>query len=325
MISLKELIPELINRTWADDMNNKQNNLLSMYRTVVSIVKANATEVAKVGAFESSFNVFESKVTAIINTAQQRDMVLTGITGDKTAKKRELAQMTATIATVVKGYAKTVGNKKLADQMDFSESELFKLKDEDLITNATNIYNSANEVLLDLVNYNITEQTLDALLGNITVFSLKKPAPTVAISLKESLTAQLEQLFAEANAILKDQMDNTSKMFVTYSPSFYALYSEARKIIDRGKGKGAGNALKGVVKTMLADGTLDVVTDALVQLVEKKMVAVTDGKGAFNFGNVTPAMYTLKAIKKGYNETEMGQVEVIKGVDKVVDLVLAKI
>jgi hypothetical protein len=36
-------------------------------------------------------------------------------------------------------------------------------------------------------------------------------------------------------------------------------------------------------------------------------------------------MYTLKAIKKGYNETEMGQVEVIKGVDKVVDLVLVKI
>jgi hypothetical protein len=142
-------------------MNNKQNNLLSMYRTVVSIVKANATEVAKVGAFESSFNDFESKVTAIINTAQQRDMVLTGITGDKTAKKRELAQMTATIATVVKGYAKTVGNKKLADQMDFSESGLFKLKDEDLITNATNIYNGANEVLLELVNYNITKQTLD--------------------------------------------------------------------------------------------------------------------------------------------------------------------
>jgi len=305
-------------------MNNKQNNLMSMYRTVVAVCLANVAALAKVKAFSTAFEFLRAKLTEILLTAQERELVLTGIAEDKQIQKRNLAKLGATIAAVVKGYAHTNGDMKLAAEVDFSESALFNEKDEDILISTKIIQKRATELLTKLADYGIDKTMLDLFASEIEKFSAKKPAPATAISNKELLTNKLDNLFDEANTILKEQMDTTGKIYSSIDPNFYELYKISRKIIDRGGRKTHEGVLKGTVvgKLNAQDTENGSLADVLVQNIELNIIVTSDEKGAFDFGDVAAGKYTLKLSKQGYLDLLLKDIEVKKGEDKMVDALM---
>jgi hypothetical protein len=48
-------------------------------------------------------------------------------------------------------------------------------------------------------------------------------------------TGNIKQLFAETDSTLYDRLDRLVTLFKTSSPDFYALYKNARNIIDTAK------------------------------------------------------------------------------------------
>ncbi len=68
-------------------MNAKQEAKLNMFRATQKHCNDNPTIVATVPAFTTTLTAFNSKVSAIIPTAQQEDLVTKGITVDKTRSK----------------------------------------------------------------------------------------------------------------------------------------------------------------------------------------------------------------------------------------------
>lgn len=308
------------------NMNNRQNNLLSMYRTVNAVCMANGLSLAKVKAFDDAFNLLKAKLAEILAVANQQMEVLTGIAEDKQVQKRELAKIAAMIAGVVKGFALGNSNLQLAAEVNFSESGLASMKEEDLLSNAKNIHGKATGNLIALGDFGINQTLLDQLDTSITAFADIKPAPASAKVTKEALTDKLNVLFDEANVILKEQMDNTGKIFSVLDANFYELYKGSRKIIDRGGRTVNTGLLKGTVKGKLAMTDIEnmPLADVLLQLIELNLVVVSNVQGVFDFGDLDAGKYTLKASKQGYADVIMQELEIIKGEDKVLDLVLVK-
>jgi len=297
-----------------------------MYRTVVAVCMANLLSLAKVKAFDDAFKLLKAKLAEILATADQQKEVLTGIAEDKQVQKRELAKLAAMVASVVKGFALTNSNLQLAAEVNFSESGLANMKEEDLLSNTRNIHGKATGNLASLADFGINKPLLDQLDTKITAFADKKPAPASAKVTKEALTDKLNVLFDEANVILKEQMDNTGKIFSMLDANFYELYKGSRKIIDRGGRTANTGILKGTVKGKLAltDTENQPLADVLLQLIELNLVVVSNEQGIFDFDDLEAGKYTLKASKQGYADLIIKDLEIKKGEDKVLDLVLVK-
>jgi hypothetical protein len=299
-------------------MNNNQNNTVSMFRTVVSVCKANAGAVGKIKAFEASLGFFEDKIKELLNTAKEQEMVITGIAEDKEVQKRGLAKTGAIIGAAVKGYALTNKNLELAAVVNFSESALYKMKEEDLIFNSEIIHKKALDNMGALADYGVNKPILDDFNLQITNFSNKKPEPASAKVSKEMLTDKLADLIDDASEILKEQMDNSSKMFKLLDADFYDLYKGARKIIDRGRRAANTGLLNGVVmgKNTAADTENVPLEDVLLHLIELNLVVVSNEKGEFDFDDIEAGTYTLKVSKQGYKDEIIKEVKIDKGEER---------
>jgi len=306
-------------------MNNRQNNLLSMYRTVIAVCMSNLPSLAKVKAFEDAYKLLKVKLAEILAAANQQKEVLTGITEEKQLQKRELAKIAATIAIVIKGFALTKNNLKLAAEVSFSESGLATMKEEDLLSNARNIHTKSIDNLAALADYGITQVLIDQLDTKINDFADKKPAPASAKVNKEALTDKLNVLFDDANSILKEQMDTTGKIYSVLDPNFYELYKGSRKIIDRGRRTNNTGLLKGTVKGKITvtDKEDKLLADVILQLLELNLIVTSDEQGVFDFDDVDAGKYTLKVSKQGYADLIVKDLEIKKGEDKVLNLVLS--
>ena len=62
--------------------------------------------------------------------------------------------------------------------------------------------------------------------------------------------------------------------------------------------------------------------DVLLQLIELNLVVVSNEQGVFDFDDLAAGKYTLKVSKQGYADVIMKELEIKKGEDKVLDLVL---
>lgn len=302
-------------------MNNKQNNMFGMYRTVDAVCVTNASVIAQVKAFEKSHSALKAKMGEILVTARQRKLILTGIADDKQTKKRALARLGNIVAGVVKGYANTINNKQLAAEVNFNESSLMGDKDEEILINCNIIFIRATDFKTELADYGLNQDLLDGLEAVIDDFSDKKPAPANAKNTKEMLTAKLESLFDEANDILKLQMDNTGKIFQTLAPEFFSLYKSSRKIVDRGRRKAENGLIKGVVKNKKNEFLADV----LVQLIPENVLVLSNENGEFEFDDIAANTYAVKLTKQGLEDLTVQNITLKKGEEKALDLVMNEV
>jgi hypothetical protein len=120
------------------------------------------------------------------------------------------------------------------------------------------------------------------------------------------------------NEILKEQIDNSSKMFKLLDANFYDLYKGSRKIIDRGRRAANTGILKGVImgKKTAVDAENEAIADALLQLIELNLVVVSNEKGGFDFDDIETGTYKLKVSKQGYKDEIIKEIVIKKGEER---------
>ena len=107
-------------------MNAKQEAKLNMFRATQKHCNDNAAIVATVPAFTTALTAFNSKLSAIISTAQQEDLVTKGITVNKTEAKKTLCQLAADVAAPIFAFGSAGADNKLKQEVNFSFSDLLK-------------------------------------------------------------------------------------------------------------------------------------------------------------------------------------------------------
>ncbi len=194
-------------------MNTKQEAKLNMYRATEKHYDANAAIIALTLAFQTAFNNFKAKIAVIVSTTQQKDLALTGITIDKSSSKQTLCQLAAETAGIIYAFASATANNTLQQEVNFSYTALLKTKDDQLAPRCQNIHDKAVANLAALSDYGIKSANLTTLQIAISNYSAEAPKPRTAASQRKTMTTNLNNLFKEADAILRNQMD---KLVVTF-------------------------------------------------------------------------------------------------------------
>ena len=151
----------------------------------------------------------------------------------KTELKRTLSQKGDILNDIVEVFALMTGNETLAQAMGQSASDLYKMKNDDMLRQIKLIIEKATEYQAELIaGYGLTAEQLTDLQADYDRFLELSGLPREYQIKSGVATLTLEELFTEANNLLTNQLDNLMKIFKRRNPAFYAGYEKARMVVD---------------------------------------------------------------------------------------------
>lgn len=215
-------------------MNNRQENKNSMYYVVVDICNAHKKIWLTIPAFAESFDEFHSVFKEIQTVDEIKLTNTTGIAKNKKAAKYKLIDEVFKLIGSLTAYASMEKNHELKQMVNYNIWTLQRMRDTELESICRGILDTGTDVITALADYGTTESDLEVLQNKISEYDRLISAPRDAITHKAMATTMLKELFAKADHILKEQMDQLMVLFKDQNRDFYMLYFNSRKIVDRG-------------------------------------------------------------------------------------------
>lgn len=213
-------------------MTARDEAVLSMFRTTQQHCTNNNAIISTNAAFMASFTNFNALLSTLISTESKAQKKTKGVAKDKATLRAELVQSAYDLAAQVFAYANKQNNQTLKKQVDFSITDLERIKDELLVPTCNNIKTEATNNLTALADYQVTAATLTAFQKSMDDYSAAVPTPRLAITAKTTDNKLVKATIKEISNILKNEMDKTAVSFRKANPIFVTEYFEARKIID---------------------------------------------------------------------------------------------
>jgi hypothetical protein len=215
-------------------MNKRDEAKVSMYKAVEAHCTANQTFIATSVAFLASFNIFIAKLASLFTTESSAQKQTKGVALDKESLKAILIQAAYDLASVVFAYANKAKNETLKQTVNFSITDLDRLKDEFIVPVCANIKTAATANLAALADYGVTAANLTALQTSMDNYAGATPKPRLAKTQKTTDNINVKAVMKEIDDILKNEMDKTVVVFRAANPNFVTKYTEVRKIVDPG-------------------------------------------------------------------------------------------
>jgi hypothetical protein len=213
-------------------MTTKQQNKLAMYLAVKGVLDANNSVWQSLQAFADGYTDFTSHVTQIQTLELSQVTDSTGIAQDKKQSKAAMATAATAISAAVHAYAVKNKNNTLANETDFSVSDLTGERDADAIKDCQNIHDLANTNIASLGNYGVTAAKLTALQAAIDGFKAIVSKPRDNIVAGATVTQELNDAFDAADETLEEILDGLIVQFKDTNAKFVSDYNNARTIVD---------------------------------------------------------------------------------------------
>ncbi|WP_171025610.1 hypothetical protein [Hymenobacter jeollabukensis] len=150
----------------------------------------------------------------------------------KKATKLLLAQRTAEVAAALYAHADDTDDLNLQTDSDYSESQLSRATENDLLRIAKHLHQRATDLLPQLKDQGVTTAELDELAAALKSFQAEQAAPRVAAATGKAHTQSLAADLREAFALLRNRVDKFMVRYQRSQPQFHTAYQSARQTIN---------------------------------------------------------------------------------------------
>lgn len=209
-------------------------NKLVMYHTVQSHLNLNNsiwTSVPAMGIIVSDFELLLTRIESYRQLIQENKK---GITQQKAAQQALVISHTYELLSVLYAMATKKSNATLAAKVNYTETELLKKRDDQLVSICLSIVEIATEQLTELTAYQVSGDELIALKEEIEQFDAILPTGRVSVVERKAANEKLKDLFLEADALLKNQLDRIMVRYRKSNTEFYTIYRNTRHIVNYG-------------------------------------------------------------------------------------------
>lgn len=298
-------------------MLKTQEAKLNMYNAVISFSDASTAITAPVAAYATTLTAFIAKQAAITTTAQQESQVISGITVSKADLKKSACTSGSTVAAALFAYATSINDPILQAKANFTYSDLFKLKDDELPVILQNIHDDANTVVASLAPFGVTAAILTSLQNVTDDYAAEVSAPRNAVAQRKSYKTQLKTLFKEADTLLTTQLDKLALQLKAAQPGFYMTYKNNRIIID------AGVSNSQAAGTIILAGTGNPLYGVVITVEGETFTTTSEVNGSYELKIPDPGVYNIAFTKAGYQTRQAVNVEITLGQTTPLNIELA--
>lgn len=207
---------------------------LAMYKTVQSIVSANAPIWEGVPRFVSMYNTFNERVELLEQSGIRQLNSTVGVSSTLKQLRMNAVEKTAVIANALYVLARDTDNTILRFQTKISLSELKYGSRSQCIHLMETVLYLADEHVSDLEPYGVT---IEMVLELNEVFDQLKIAftrPRTAIIDRMNVTKEILDLESELDILLSEGLDRLMRLFITTNRPFFDAYFNARSVINYG-------------------------------------------------------------------------------------------
>ena len=215
-------------------MNDKQENKFTMYQAVSTLLDANTAKTAAITAFGTAFTSFKDVLLSISEKNIQKNTATAGKTTLKNQQQSDLIESSLPIAGALYALGSATDDPRLQALGNLKKGYLSNLRDTELTDVITNLKNLADSYAAPLAAYGVTPAAISALDTKLTTYSAALGGKETGFATKVAAGNVLSNLFDDADAILKDQLDRMMEMFAPTDQQFYQEYKSAREIKDLG-------------------------------------------------------------------------------------------
>ena len=219
-------------------MTKTEENKLSMYKAVYSVMNENKTVVDTVPALSGAVTRFGGNIESINAKDIELNNSTSGKTGSKEKAENEMLDVLVPLANSLHAYANRANNEELKVKSKVTRSNLKSIRDNELITKTLMIRDLLNENLAALADYSITAVKLAELDDKLSTYQGSIGSKETSFATKSAARISLSQLFENTDNILKNEMDTLVENFKNGNKTFYDKYWSARTIKDLGLGHG---------------------------------------------------------------------------------------
>jgi hypothetical protein len=169
---------------------------------------------------------------ASIQTLAQTQSAKSGASADKDQAFNALVTAAFEVAAATKAYATASDDRELSAKMDYSQSEVGRGRNSEVLARCQIIYTEANAVVSSLADYGVTPAKMTALKKKTDAFASAQSKPRQGKATSSAATKALPELFDLVDELLNDRLDGLAIQFRDSQPAFYGEYTAARVIVD---------------------------------------------------------------------------------------------
>jgi hypothetical protein len=239
-------------------MDARNKNRYRMLTTLQSVFESHKTDNPKtwtgIPALVKAVGDLDA-VVASIAVHLEATVAPSGAAKNKATALDAVVPVAVEIAAAVHAFAVDNEDGELAAQLDWSETDIRKQREPQIVAICSKILSLATEQVDDLVDYNITQAKLTAFSKKVDAYKEACPRPRQNVATKSASTKALPRLFAQARTIIGTRVNKLMVQFKTSAPDFFAEYQTARKVVDQPGTQGEDHVTSSVVAPTAATGS----------------------------------------------------------------------
>ncbi len=216
-----------------EDMNQVQENKMSMAYATKKVLDNNATIWNGVPAMVAAHSEFKTNLSVLESTLSKQVADITGHAKDKSAAEEAMIAKTLSVAGAVMALATVNGDNGLAEAMNLSPSELRRYRDSVVAQRCMGVHDAAVTNAAALVTYGIAAGDITDLKTKIDAYVALIAQPRNMITARKGATAEIGALIRDTMKLLNNRMDRLMQQFAFSQKEFYTHYFDARIIIDQ--------------------------------------------------------------------------------------------
>jgi len=217
-------------------MNNRSQDKLKMFTNVDDVLTEKAALIDEVPALSALVKRFHDGLAPVAEIAEILELDSTGHRKAKANAKAAAAKIGASLCGVARSYANDTKNSVLFAQVNYSESELKGLADQEMKAKGKGkaIYGVLNNISTELVAYGVKSSQIADFKVSVDNFIKLCPSVRAVMVDRKTLRQQFLTKVAELNDLLRFNIDSGMNVMQLNEPDFYMLYKNVRRNYARG-------------------------------------------------------------------------------------------
>jgi hypothetical protein len=213
-------------------MTEVQNNHFRMFIAVQILLDERTSLLSNIPIMMSLKNQFDELIQRISEISEKTSATTKHLTQNKQQVRKTLANKAAMLSGVIQAYEAFNGNTEIDENLSFTTSDVLYGKEAEVETIVRPVINATKEILEELAEFSITEETVLDVETSLDDYLFLIGKPRAIRNKVFAAKDQMEELFDEANGLLRFKLDPLMLRYKTSDPEFYNEYNRARVIVD---------------------------------------------------------------------------------------------
>ena len=212
-------------------MKKIQSAKLNCLLAIQTLLLANPTIIAVLVALEEASEALAELISAInLNIKIQSSP--SGAAEAKRDALTAVGDLAYEIAGAILSFAEKSGHVALAVQANISRSAMTRGSGNVISARIQGVLDLATEHVESLADHGVTQAKVTSLKQRLKAYDAVRVLPRQAVAVAAAATRQLEELFPEADRLVKNRIDKLVWQFRESEPELYQKYQVARSIVD---------------------------------------------------------------------------------------------